>query len=162
MSASWDALLDGMVVYKAHGEVAINKPLLVLMILAHAQRGGENTFRFRDMADDLTKALRDFGTDRKTVHPKYPFWHLQYDGFWEIEGADEIPVSGAAGSPTKKALLDSDVVGYVRPRLWEELRKNPDLVRQLARRLLVRFWPDTSLHSEIAKQLGLTLPGSSE
>jgi putative restriction endonuclease len=157
MPASWEELLDGMVVYKAHGEIGVNKPLLVLMILARAQRGGENAFHFTEMVDGLTTALRDFGAERQTIHPEYPFWHLQNDGFWLIQDRDDIPITLGATGPTKRALLDADAVGYVLPTMWEQLRKDPRSVPRLAQRVLSRFWPDTSLHPLIAGQLGLNL-----
>ncbi len=162
MPASWEELLDGMVVHKAHGEVAVNKPLLVLMILAHAQRGGENAFHFGDIVDDLTVALKEFGADRQTIHAEYPFWHLQSDGFWLIQDRDDIPITVGASGPTKTALIECDAIGYVLPSMWEQLRKDPKSVRRLAQRVLSRFWPDAALHPQIAAQLGLNLDDTPE
>jgi putative restriction endonuclease len=134
---------------------AVHKPLLTLMMLARAQDGKSNEIRYRDIDEPLTKALREFGPPRRTVHPEYPFWYLQNDGFWVIRDAARFK-GGAGGQPTRRALIDGDAVAVVPAELWTELQRNPGLHLDLALEILHAFWPE-SVHDIIASELGLDL-----
>jgi putative restriction endonuclease len=137
MPTTWEAVISEMRVHKdEEGVQAVHKPLLILMILAQAQRSEENKFRFQEMVEPLERALRDFGPPRKRIHPEYPFWHLQTEEFWVLEDRDKFPVSPGASGPTKKALIDNDAVGHVLPSMWEQLRDDPALVQSLASAIL--------------------------
>ena len=45
-------------------------------------QNGATQIAFRDASPVLTELLRDFGPQRKSYHPEFPFWHLQSDGVW--------------------------------------------------------------------------------
>jgi len=74
----------GITVWKAHGQRAPHKPLLILWILARLQRGEQSIASFAEIDQPLKTLLQDFGPSRKSYHPEYPFWHLQSDGLWVI------------------------------------------------------------------------------
>jgi putative restriction endonuclease len=123
------------------------------MILGHAQRGGTNTFHFKDLVDQLEKALRDFGPERAAVHPEYPFWHLQRDGFWTVDDSEQFELSPGRAEPTKKALLEGHAVAHVPPEMWKELRKDGHLLQRLVNSVLTTYWPDKSRHKDILNTL---------
>ena len=83
-----------------------------LLFIARAAAGAENTLRFRELDAPLTSLLQEFGPPRKAHHPEYPFWHLQTDGFWEIEGATVLPKM-KDGNPSRGTLLQKDAAGQL-------------------------------------------------
>jgi predicted restriction endonuclease len=160
MPANWETKIETMRVWKRGNEVAVHKPLLVLMILAKAQRGGANVFFFKDLLDPLEKALRDFGPGRDAIHPEYPFWHLQRDGFWVVDDSEQFVLSRGAAGPTKGALLEANAIARVPAEMWEELCHDPSLVSRLLHQVLAAFWPGKSSHKDIIDALGLEFHGA--
>jgi putative restriction endonuclease len=153
--ATWEEFISELKVWKRGHEVAVHKPLLLLFILAQAKAGGTNRFPFKDLVDDLEKAIRDFGLPRQSLHAEYPFWHLQDDTFWVIEEEDDIPLPKGRSEPTKRALLDAGAVATVPLAAWQALTSDPSLIEHLASSILARYWPDPSLHGAIKKHVGL-------
>jgi len=152
----WHELISNLNVWKRGKERAVHKPLLTLMLMSRAQRGESGKVHFHEIVKDLEKHIRDFGPVRKSYHPEFPFWYLQSDGFWEIEGAGGLPKKKGGGSPTRKTLLEHDAVGRVPDSLWGGLVGNEREIKALSRAILDEFWPDT-LHADIADALGLDL-----
>ncbi|HOX44437.1 MAG TPA: hypothetical protein PK668_12610 [Myxococcota bacterium] len=76
-SRTWDQVVGELGVWKRHGERAVHKPLLLLFLLARAQRGQSPRLPFSEIEAPLRDALLDLGPPWKVVHPEYPFWHLQ-------------------------------------------------------------------------------------
>src|SRR5262249_15248981 len=110
---------------------------------------------FKDLIEPLEKALREFGPDRKRLHPEYPFGHLQDELFWEIEAGEGLEKYDRKDSPPKGALLRAAAVGIVPLPQWEALRGSPTLIDELTEELLTAYWPDTSDHAKIRKRFGL-------
>jgi len=154
----WHELVSSLNVWKRGRERAVHKPLLVLMLLARAQRGESNRVRFVEIEKPLDRALREFGPPAGTVHPEYPFWHLKTDGIWEVEDAEKLPPKKGGSSPAKTTLRKLDAVGRVPDNLWRDLLDHPDQIAGLARTVLAEYWPET-LHEDIAVSLGLDLEG---
>jgi predicted restriction endonuclease len=152
---TWAEFIAELKVHKKSDEVAVHKPLLVLYILGRAKAGESNRFPFKGLVDDLKKALRDFGHDRKSFHAEYPFWNLQDDDFWVIEDKDKIPISGNASGPTQTALLDAEAVAIVPLLQWQEVQGKSVFVDSLVATLLVTYWPDPADHAAIKKHFGL-------
>jgi predicted restriction endonuclease len=159
MPTDWEQLIDGLRVWKRGNEVAVHKPLLLLLILARALRGGENRFRFRDLVEPLERALRDFGSGGAALHPEYPFWHLAQEGCWVVENSEQLRPAGRGASPTRRALLDNDATGHVPDDLWNHLVNDPDLIEKLGLSLLNRYWPDEQLRKKVKDFVGLRRPG---
>src|SRR5947209_206664 len=78
-ASSWEELLSGVKLGKSGNECAVHKPLLILLILAQAQRGGPNRFCFEDLARPLDEAIHRFGTAAQPGGSEMPFWHLKND-----------------------------------------------------------------------------------
>jgi predicted restriction endonuclease len=154
MAPSWEDLVDGLRVWKRGDEVAVHKPLLLLMILARILHGGENCFRFRDIVEPLERGLRDFGSGGAALHPEYPFWHLAGEGCWVIENSEELQPTGS-GSPARRALLEAEATAHVPAELWEQLAKDHARAESLGQTLLARYWPDEAARRKVKDFVGL-------
>ena len=147
--------------YQGDGKRAPHKPLLTLMLLARAQQGGSNAVGFDEIERPLSRLLREFGPPRSSVHPEYPFWYLESDGFWHVHDRASFLQPGkrrlSSNSPTKSALRHSHAVGEVPELLWKQVQRDPALLARVARQLLDQFWPQT-VHDCLLQALGLELP----
>jgi len=150
----WQQALATLNTWKRGDQRAVHKPLLTLMLIARAAADGTRHVHFAAIADQLARLLKEFGPSRKSYHPEFPFWHLQSDGFWEVEKKWALPLKSGSRSPSKQTLLTHDAVGAVPSDLWEALQGNPALRRDLTQRLLESFWPST-LHEAIRQAIGL-------
>ena len=154
MSTAWLSRFDGLTTWANGNERAPHKPLLILLALGELSRGNA-TVRFADAVEPLTELLRRFGPARKAYHPEYPFWRLQRDGVWEVVGVYEIPISQDGGA-TRGALLAADACGRFPDEIRNGLTSEPELIGELARRLLRTHFPD-SMHEDILDAIGLEL-----
>jgi len=150
----WQQALSTLNTWKRGDQRAVHKPLLTLMLIARAASDGNRHIRFAAIAAELARLLKEFGPSRKSYHPEFPFWHLQTDGFWEVEKKQALPLKPGGRSPTKQTLLAHDAVGAVPSDLWEALRCSPALRQNLTQQLLESFWPST-LHEAIRQAIGL-------
>jgi putative restriction endonuclease len=158
-SPSWETLLASMRVFTRGSERAVHKPLLALMILARAQRGGPaNVFRFRDLDPPLRDALQAFGPPRRAHRSEQPFWRLKEDGFWRIHDEERLS-QGKPGVPSRRALLEADAAAEVPMALWDELRADPARVARLIQAVMKANWP-VERHGELLSTLvfDLSLP----
>jgi putative restriction endonuclease len=151
----WHQLVENLHTHKRGTERAVHKPLLVLMLLARAQRGESRQVAYNEIEGPLRKALQYFGPPRRNPpHPEYPFWYLRFDGFWELEG-DGLPADNS-GTPSPKKFKENNVTGSVPQELWDELSGHRHQIKTLAETVLEQFWPDT-MHDDIAAFVGLDL-----
>jgi len=72
------------------GKRAPHKPLLILLALAHYQKG-QRIVRFADIEQPLASLLRCWAPPIKSApNPTKPWWHLKSDGFWEIHDLEQL------------------------------------------------------------------------
>jgi putative restriction endonuclease len=137
-------------------ERAPHKPLLVLYALGQLQAGADRMIPFDQLERPLERLLEDFGPPRKSPHPELPFYHLQSDGVWEID--ERVPLTRRRGSknPLRTDLRRWRIAGGFPTRIFDELKRRPEAVRELARQVLAAHFPD-SLHQEIASAVALDL-----
>src|ERR1051325_9330171 len=100
-------------VWKRSDERAPHKPLLLLYALAKCSQGESREIAYREVDRELRKLLIEFGPSRKSYHPEYPFWRLQNDGLWELQGA------------LKSELLKNNVRGGFKKEIYDTLHNNP-------------------------------------
>lgn len=148
------ARFDNLKVWGSGGKRAPHKPLLVLLALGAWARG-QKELRFSEAVEPLTELLRRFGPPAKAYHPEYPFWRLQRDDVWEVFGIHHIATSNDGGA-TKGAMLDAEAVGRFTKAVHDSITACPELVLDIARRLLDAHFP-TSLHEDILDAVGLEL-----
>ena len=155
-----DALIQrfrGLNVWRRGDERAPHKPLLVLYALGQLQAGAERLIPFDQLERPLERLLEEFGPPRESTHPELPFYHLQNDGVWQIEeGAHPLTRRKGSKNPLRTELRKWHVGGGFTNEIFEELKRRPEAVRELAREILASHFPD-SLHSSIASATGLDL-----
>lgn len=143
---------DSLNVWKRGDQRAPHKPLLVLFALGRWQRG-ETEIGFEVADSELTGLLREFGPDRKTIHPELPFFHLQSDGVWDLETVAKPTPRKGSKSFTRRELLDNQATGRFSDEVLLALKQDPTLAGEIAIQILDAHFPD-SLHSEILSAVG--------
>ena len=138
-----------------NGVHAPHKPLLILHALGELSRGNESV-SFRDVESPLTRLLKDFGPQRVTHHPEYPFWYLQNDGLWVVTSDGPLERRKSNNDPKKTELIKKNAVGSFSPVEKKVLMSNPENVRIVARTLLDANFPE-SLHQDILDSVGLSV-----
>lgn len=134
------------------GVRAPDKPLLLLYALARVQAGESRLVAFADAERALGELLADFGPPRPT-EPRFPFWHLQRDGLWDIPEREELQQAAGGGRPTTRALR-AGAHGGLPEGVDRMVREDPELLRHGAHALLDRHF-EPSLHGPICSALGL-------
>lgn len=150
------ARFQKLTLWKRGGERAPHKPLLSLFALGRLQSGKPERFiPFSEIDREVGRLLREFGPDRKSYHPEYPFWRLQRDGIWEVTQKDQLPVN-RSGGVNKSHLVRNDVRGGFNPEVYHALQTDPQLFREVVQTLLDANFPAT-LHEEILQAVGIDL-----
>ena len=103
--------------------------------------------RLRRLRSLSLRSLREFGPQRQSYHPEFPFWRLQNDGdFWDVPERDTVhrALGDRQGGDVPKSILrDHGVSGGFSTDVDAYLRQHPELVNQLAARLLEEHFPGT-------------------
>ncbi len=156
-----DEIIDrfaGVTMWRANGQRAPHKPLLILWSLARLQRGESRLVQFADLDGPFKKLLRDFGPPRKSYHPEYPFWHLQSDGLWVIpERAAldrDLSERSRKNKPPKSVLVREHVQGGFPTPLEARLRAEPQLANRITQSILDENFPP-SVHEDILSAIGM-------
>jgi len=152
-------LFQTITVWKRGDQRAPHKPLLLLYALARCHHDNRRLLPYLEIDKKLERLLRDFGPPRKRIHPEYPFWRLQNDDLWVIPQADRLETRASNTDAKKSELKRYDVKGGFPKPIYECLRTNPDLLSELAHRLLDAHFP-ASLHDDILTAVGLDLSRS--
>lgn len=120
-----------------HGRRAPHKPLLLLWVLARFAEG-RGVLPYRDVERAVNALLRDFGPPYRTT-ADMPFWHLQSDGVWLVDGAATLPPGKGSKMPLVSTLRTRNPVGRLAPEVADLLREQPWLLDELVGRLLAYF-----------------------
>jgi len=127
-----------------HGDHrAPHKSLLLLLALAALQRD-DRWLSYAAVEPQLRRLLADFGPDRRSLHPEYPFWRLRNDGLWEFQNeAALIDALTSSGDVPSSALRAIDAkAGFTEP-FFRTLRSQPSLVNAAAEILLEQCFPES-------------------
>lgn len=133
--------LSQMTRWSRRGVHAPHKPLLVLMALGSAIRGEDRLMSFASVEEPLRQLIKDFGPLRQQVHPEYPFWRLQMDGFWEVRDAKSFGSRKSNTDPPISQLRERDAQAGFLPEIYAALSSNRLLASDCAGTLAVRFFP---------------------
>lgn len=147
--------IERLRVLQSKGYRAPHKPLLLLLALGRAHRGGERLESYSAIEPLLKGLLAKFGPWRKVLHPEQPFGHLRTDGLWEVPGGEELPIT-SKGSFRRLGLIKNSAKGGLPERHYNALKADPDLIRRAAALLLDDHFP-RSLHAGILE--AVMLPG---
>ena len=147
-----DAVGD-LKVWRSGGKRAPHKPLLILLALGELSRGNAR-LKFSDICDRLTNLLKEFGPQRFSHHPEYPFWRLRHDEIWCVQAMGDLLARKNNTDATKKELLAAHATGSFTVCILRELNGYPELIAKSARFLLNENFPD-SIHEDILDSIGL-------
>jgi putative restriction endonuclease len=118
--------------------------------------GEDRLIPYSDVDRDLRKLLFEFGPTRSSYHPEYPFWRLQNDGIWELEGAEKVLLRKSSTDARKSELFLYDVRGGFTEEIYNRLARDHKLLGEIARDLLDANFP-ASIHEDILQAVGLDL-----
>lgn len=146
--------------HREDGKRAVNKPLLLLLALGIVQREGRRLLSYVEIETKLISLLEEFGPHRATYSASYPFWYLQNDDdgrLWIVDSPDQFAHrKGKKSEPTVTELRTKRAQGGLHSAVFDKLVSNPKLLREAARELLIRHFPET-LHDDIVSEVGLNL-----
>jgi putative restriction endonuclease len=142
-------------VWQSGDRRAVHKPLLVLLALSRIN-GSESPSLVWNEAEPLMKGLLDeFGPDGSSNTRHYPFWHLQTDGLWQLDGPATILNRPAGATPTLTELRQNHVRGGFTAPIYAALKADPELVATLAQRIVEAHFPET-IRGDVLDAVGLT------
>ncbi len=116
---------------------APHKPILILLVLQKILMGHENKFSFSELDHDLKKRLEKYGSDNASNTRNEPFWRLKNDGVWLIEAPAEL--LALENTPTPNQLTQGNVSGSFIDEIYQELRRDPELIGDVANAVVNRF-----------------------
>jgi len=125
------------------GERAVHKPLLALLMLGRIANGQRAPVSFAEIESKLKELLGDFGRPSAVNTPHNPFWHMQSDGIWKLEGPAALLSRPMGATPNITELRDPGVRGKFAPDLLELLDQNPQLIHEIAHHLVEVNFPST-------------------
>ncbi len=124
---------------------APHKPLLLLYALARFAEGTER-FPYKETEPVLLRLLQDFGPPRKKVQA-FSFWRLPTDALWEIEGSENVRLTGSGDWYLTDARRENPI-GRFPAEIEAVLRSEPSLIAEATYSLLdAHFEP--SYHEDI-------------
>lgn len=128
----------------------------LLLVLAMYSRGGARIIPFKDIETELTSLLQKYGPASKSTNPHLPFWHLQNDGIWELVNNEKLLDRKANDEPTRKMLIDQNVMGGLTKEIYLTIIQDPTLLHELIRIITVRYIPREYAEA-VLRDVGLDL-----
>ena len=133
---------------------AVHKPLLVLLALSRVNDVASQTMDWNEAEPLLKSLLEEFGPDGSSSTRHYPFWHLQTDGLWQLDGPAEIVNRPPGATPTLTELRQNHVrSGFATP-IYKALKADPELIGIVARRIVDAHFPE-SIRGDVLDAVGL-------
>lgn len=145
-----------IVVWKRGEQRAPHKPLLLLYALGRVANSNDRLIPYADVDRDLRALLMEFGPQRSTCHPEYPFWRLQNDGIWELTNIEQVESRKGNSDGKKSELLKYAVCGGFILEIYALLQTRPSLVSEIALEILSQHFPPT-VFGDILDCVGLDI-----
>ncbi|WP_018478160.1 phosphorothioated DNA-binding restriction endonuclease [Pontibacter roseus] len=139
--------------WKSKGTRAPHKPLLMLLALGEIQRGNMGFIPYTTIEPKLKDLLLDFGPQRKTLYPNFPFTKLANDNLWQFNKPELLDTKQ---DYTSKFLREHDLQGKFPDEVTLQLKQDPELLRSIAELILEQNFPDT-LHQDVLDAVGLNI-----
>jgi putative restriction endonuclease len=152
---------DRIRVWQQGDKRAVHKPLLVLLELARIAQGSNSPIEFIDLEPKMARLLEEFGRTGSATTRHYPFWHLQTDGIWQLEGPEAILDRPAGATPTLTELRNNHVAGQFTQGIRQTLAAHPELVHEIARRIVDAHFPE-SIRDDVLEAVGLPVTSFQE
>ncbi|MCK5685044.1 HNH endonuclease [bacterium] len=135
-------LFNNINIWKKNGQRALHKPLLLLWALGRLSQGNDERFTFQEVKDPLTEMLIEYSPPRKSYHPEQPFWRLQNDALFKIEGKEKIRV-GKNGNVLVSDLKKVNPLAGFKQKIVKVLCADPKLIYDLVKQILERHFQPT-------------------
>ncbi len=145
---------NGIRVWQSGDRRAVHKPLLVLLALSRVNASTEQTIDWNDAEPLLKELLEEFGPNGSANTRHYPFWHLQTDGLWQLEGPANILNRPPGATPTLTELRQNHVRGGFTWSIYSALTSKPDLIATVAQRIVDAHFPET-IRGDVLDAVGL-------
>ncbi len=137
---------------RSNGQRKPHKPLLMLCAIQRWVVRGQREFAYVDVERQLRPLLDLYAPPVKGMpQPSLPYWHLQYDGVWELPDAASMERT-VKDFPTVAALRKS--VGRIAEPYATALAADPLLAEQSVQLLLDEHF-EPSLHTPLRRRIGL-------
>lgn len=143
-------------VWKRGTQRAPHKPLLLLYALGKCARGEPRMISYAEVDRVLHSLLIEYGPERKSYHPEYPFWRLQNDGIWELSTVVGLELRQSNTDAKRSALLRHGVAGGFKEDIYNLLCADVHLISECALEILSQHFP-TTLYEDILGAVGLDL-----
>lgn len=140
--------------WSQNGERAVHKPLLALLMLGRIANGQSTPVNFAEIEPKMKELLSDFGRPSAVKTPHNPFWHLQSDGIWKLEGPAALLSRPMGATPNITELRDPNVHGNFTPELLELLDQHPQLIHEIAQHLVEVNFP-ASIAQDVLDATGI-------
>ena len=122
---------------------AVHKPLLVLLALSRVNDVAPQTMDWNEAEPLLKSLLEEFGPDGSEKNRHYPFWHLQTDGLWQLNGPAEIVNRPPGATPGLTELRQNHVRGGFATPIYKALKADPELIGIVAQRIVDAHFPES-------------------
>lgn len=148
---------EHLTIWKRGGERAPHKPLMALYALGSLIQHDKRLLPFSDLNTKMVDLLYEFGPQKKTYRPEYPFWRMQKDGIWEVRSPEPVEweLTGS-GDAKKSQLLQKNAHGGFPEKTYNTLKKDPSLFSSVVQKLLDDNFPP-SIHEDILQAVGIDL-----
>lgn len=134
---------------------AVHKPLLVLLALSRVNEAALQTMDWNEAEPLLKSLLEEFGPDGSSNTRHYPFWHLQTDGVWRLDGPAEVVNRQPGATPTLTELRKNHVRGGFTTPIYNALKADAELIAIVAQRIVDAHFPE-SIRGDVLDAVGLT------
>jgi len=148
--------IDNINIWKKGNQRAPHKPLLILYAIGRHLMKKENMISYRDVDRDVKKLLIEFGPQRRSYHPEFPFWHLCSDGIWMLSNSENLQKRKSGSSPTRTEFLKHNVFGGFPKEVAGVLFRNADFLSSIIKQLLDAHFP-SSIHEDILQAVGIDM-----
>ena len=145
--------------YKAHGEIHLHKPLLLLYALGVCANSMPRLISYCIINKELQKifsAFYPFGNIAANTH--YPFGRLENDRLWEIQDSTNLRRT-SVGHLIKSELIQKNIKGGFTQEVYDALVEDKNLIIECARLLLYKYFP-AEQHQAILQFIQLEEPGN--
>ena len=148
--------IDNLNIWKRGGHRASHKPLLLLYALARQVRDHNAKFKFSDIEEDVRELLNEFykPLSSRNHHVEFPFWRLRKEkaNIWKVRASGKIKETKSYDAHVKD-LRKHNATGSFSKEIVQEIRDNPDIALQAARKLLDQHFSEP-LHQLILERVG--------
>lgn len=137
-----------------HDSQYLHRPVLLLWAIAQAVRGQPRTQRWSTVKKDVGPLLNSFaGPQYGEADVLYPFWALQKDSLWEVEGSSELSLTSSGRRPKTSSLDSVDPRAGLLTHDYRLLSSDPEAAAWVISTVLVQFF--TPIPQRLLESLGI-------